>query len=343
MTYKDDFKNLSENILHGNSDYFSHCFSVHDILLSIGADVEICKAGLYHSIYGSDNFQTENNISREIIVESIGPIAENLVFKFCNIRNRFDCILNNSFKFNPYEDKALTQIEYANLKEQYQRSNDSKLLEMCEMLMHKLSLYNLDFEQYIVNNKELYIFDNIFESADIEHLNQYCLNSLYRPEHSSNDMNYEKDSRFVALMSPDELKNSKILSGVKKVCTSLKQDLFIGYQYINHYALNTSVSAHSDSSDSGQYTILIFPNKYWEDTWGGEIAFFETGNVHKLIKFVPGRVIVFDSRILHQVLPITRNARKDRYSIALKCCNELGLNDFKKIYDIHTKVEKDEL
>lgn len=342
MTYKDDFKNLSQNVIHGNSDYFDHCFTVHDILISMGADLDVCKAGLFHSIYGSDNFNSSNNISRDAVTNSIGSVAENLVFKFCNIRNRFDCILNNSFKFNPYEDKSLTQIEYANLKEQYQRNNDPQLLEMCEILMHKLSLYNSNFEQYVINNKELYIFDNVFEPAEIEHLNQYCLNSVYKPEHSSNDMNYERDSRFVSLISPEELQYSKILPGIKRICTNLKKDLYIAYQYINHYTLNTSVSTHTDGSTPGQYTILIFPNKYWEDTWGGEIAFFEDGNVHKLIKFIPGRVIVFDSRIPHQVLPLTRNARKDRYSIALKCCNEDGVKEFSEIYNIHTKVEKDE-
>jgi hypothetical protein len=272
----------------------------------------------------------------------IGPIAEDLVFKFSNIKNRFETILTNGFKFNPYIDKSLTQIEYANLQEQYLRSKNPMLLEMCNSLMHKLTLYNtVDVEQHVIDNKDLFIFDNLFEKSDIEYINQYCLNSLYKPEHSSNDMNYELDSRFVSLISPDELKNSKLLPMVKKVGKYLEKDIYLGYQYINHYTLNTSVSEHSDGSESGHYTILIFPNKYWESTWGGELAFFGKDKVHKLISFVPGRVVMFDSRISHKVLPLTRSARRDRYSIAIKCCNDVGLESFSKVYKIHTKVEKD--
>lgn len=342
MDYKAELQKIISNQLHGDGNYHQHCFGVYDILSSIGADIEVCKAGLFHSVYDSEYFSTNENISRNDIRNIIGVVSEDLVYKFCNIRNRFTCILDNSFKLNPYEDKALTQIEYANLKEQHQRNHDPKILEMSNMLMQKLSLYNLDFENYSINNKELYIFDNIFDDADVEYLNQYCLNSVYKPEHSSNDMNYDMDSRFVAMISPEELQNSKILPGLERVSNYLRKNLYIAYQYINHYTLNTSVSAHTDSSNPGEYTVLIFPNKYWQDTWGGEIVFFEKGNVHKLIQFVPGRVIVFDSRLSHKVLPLTRNARKDRYSIALKCCDYSAIDKFSKIYNIHTKVGENE-
>ena len=153
-------------------------------------------------------------------------------------------------------------------------------------------------------------------------------------------MDYEIDSRFMAIISPEELENSKILPALEKISNHLKKDLYLGYHYINHYTLNTNVSKHTDSSMSGHYTILIFPNKYWESTWGGEITFYEKNSIHKMIDFLPGRVLVFDSRIAHKVLPITRNARRDRYSIAIKTCVESGLESFSRIYNIHTKVEK---
>lgn len=342
MNYIEYFKNISDNINHGNSNYFDHCLTVHSILKSMNADEDVCKAGLYHSVYGTEHFSSRVEVTKQELISLIGDVAEDLVFKFCNIKNRFETILTNGFKFNSYIDKALTQIEYANLQEQYQRNQDIKLLEMCEALIKKLSLYNLDFECHSINNKEVYIFDRLFEQADIEFINQFCLNSVYRPEHSSNDMNYEIDSRFVSLMSPDELQQSKIIPALGKISQAMQKDLYLGYQYINHYTLNTSVSEHTDSSEPGHYTVLIFPNKYWEDTWGGELAFFDCGNVHKLLRFAPGRVIVFDSRLSHKVLPLTRNARKDRYSIAIKCCDESGIKTFSNVYNIHTRINKDE-
>lgn len=341
MDYKQHFKNISKNLPHGDSDYYTHCFGVYDILKSINADTNVCKAGLYHSIYDSEYFSAENNVTREEIIKLIGSEAEDLVYRFCNIKNRFNVILTNSFKFPPEIDKSLTQIEYANLKEQYLRSKNNQLIDMCDALLNKLSFYNNTFEQHKIDNKDLFVFDNLLNSSEIEYINQYCLNSLYKPEHSSNEMNYELDSRFVSVMSPDELENSNLLVTIKKISNILNQDLYIGFQYINHYTLNTSVSKHTDSSNSGQYTILIYPNKYWEDTWGGEIAFYDNSKINKMLDFVPGRVLVFDSRIEHKVMPLTRNSRRDRYSIALKCCVESGLDNFNKAYKVHTKVERE--
>ena len=340
MDYIEKFKELSQNTMHGNGEYFTHCITVHNILKEFGADSDICKAGLYHSIYGNDYFEGKSNLSRQEIQHIIGTIAEDLVFRFCHMRSRFMSILTNSFKVNPYIDKALTQIEYANLKEQYARTQDTNLLQMCESLMHKLTLFSADYEHHIIDQRELYIFDNLFDQSALEFINQYCLNSVYKPEHSSNNMNYEIDSRFVSMISASELQHSTILPVIRSISNYINKDLYIGNQYINHYTLNTSVSEHCDGSEPGQYTILVFPNKYWESTWGGEIAFYDTGSVHKLINFKPGRVILFDSRISHKVMPLTRNARRDRYSIAIKCCDETGLEHFNKIYTVHTKVEK---
>jgi hypothetical protein len=45
---------------------------------------------------------------------------------------------------------------------------------------------------------------------------------------------------------------------------------------------------------------------------------------------MPGRVILFDSRIEHEALPITYNAKTCRFSIALKCSNDTALEYLKK-------------
>ena len=67
-------------------------------------------------------------------------------------------------------------------------------------------------------------------------------------------------------------------------------------------------------------TILIFANKYWEESWGGELKIYEDQNsiVNRVIDFVPGRIIIFDSKIEHKVLPLTPCAKNDRFSLAIK-------------------------
>jgi Rps23 Pro-64 3,4-dihydroxylase Tpa1-like proline 4-hydroxylase len=62
------------------------------------------------------------------------------------------------------------------------------------------------------------------------------------------------------------------------------------------------------------------PNKFWEETWGGGLKFYnESSKFNYVVDFVPGRVIFFDSKIDHEVLPLTINAKRSRYSLAMKC------------------------
>jgi Rps23 Pro-64 3,4-dihydroxylase Tpa1-like proline 4-hydroxylase len=180
---------------------------------------------------------------------------------------------------------------------------------------------------------ELYIFDTLLETNDIDFINSYCLNSLYKPEHKSDIDTTELDSRFSCTMSRDDLIKSNLIPSIERIATTLNTTVHVGHHYINHYSLMTNVAKHVDSSFSDFMTILVFPNKYWNREWGGEIAFYsEKSEQHTLVEYKPGRIIVFDSRIAHKVLPMNQSAKKDRYSIAIKCSTDIGLENFKKVF-----------
>lgn len=340
MEYLKKFEELSKDIFHGNSSYFDHSYGVYKILKELNSPEYIFLAGLFHSIYDTEYFKTNISITRQEISSIIGNKSENLVFKFCNIRNRYENILNNYLNFDKQTHKDLCLIEYANLKEQSKRVNDNILIENCLKLQEKINfLESNNIQHYTINGKKLYIFDELLEKNHIEFLNQYCYNSVYRPNHRSNN-SPGYDSRFASVISPQEFEQTKLIPIIKEITKNLNFSLYIGHHYINHYGLMTTSAEHCDGDFEGLYTILIFPNNIWGKNWGGEIAFYGKDKIHNMIEYIPGRIILFDSRISHKVLPINRNSQLDRYSIAIKTCNDNGLSSFEKIYKPYLKIEQ---
>lgn len=174
-----------------------------------------------------------------------------------------------------------------------------------------------------INDKPVYVFDNLLEKYQIEDLNTICVSSKYTALHNTSIFTHEPDARFVCYLDPLSYASTRLDKIVKGVADHLKTDLYVGTAYINHYGQMAKVGRHTDWSLDNGLTILIFANYFWESTWGGEIKFYNEGaDYNYCIDFVPGRVVVFDSRLEHEVLPLTAHAKKDRFSIALKCLTD---------------------
>lgn len=319
--FNDNFRGLD----HGNSSYIEHCNKIYDILKQLNCEEYVCLAGLYHSVYGTESYQLPMAASRHKIKELIGDKAERLVSIFCSLRDRSNAIANNTLSFDDKTHLDLMHIEYANLLEQSQRLDDSALISSCQVLLNEIYIkqnLTLTHEYKSINDRKVYVFDNLLDNSIIEWINNYCLNSVYKPEHRSNGLNYDLDSRFSCNLEASDIENTMLIPAYMEICKRTNLKLDINNAYINHYGIGTSTSKHCDNSHENVYTILVFCNKYWESTWGGEITFYDDqSNIHHLIEFKPGRIIVFDGRISHKVLPLTISAKKDRYTIAIKCTN----------------------
>jgi hypothetical protein len=109
----------TENLLHGNKTFVEHLYNTMIILEGKNQRKDVCAAGLFHSIYGTEFYRVDKPaIGRSVIKDMIGEYAESLVYEFCRLTSRLDTLLNNS---NNYEEnflKDLLIIEMANLIEQ---------------------------------------------------------------------------------------------------------------------------------------------------------------------------------------------------------------------------------
>jgi hypothetical protein len=69
-----------EQIAHTQKNYLGHLISVYKLMQNAGYDEELCCAGLFHSIYGTEKFQgfRLSLDRRNELTELIGSRAERL-------------------------------------------------------------------------------------------------------------------------------------------------------------------------------------------------------------------------------------------------------------------------
>jgi uncharacterized protein DUF6817 len=102
-----DFKRLTdflvgigiERIPHTEKSYLAHLIAVYRDLESLGCPEDVCRAGMFHSIYGTEKFQgfTLPLERRGEVRELIGERAERLAYLNCAMdRASFDSALDQT-------------------------------------------------------------------------------------------------------------------------------------------------------------------------------------------------------------------------------------------------------
>ena len=105
---------------HGRS-FFDHLLKTSGIVeklcqkIGIEDSEYLIDAALFHSIYGTDYYEFNEQITREKVISLIGDKAEKLVHFFCNLTDRNVQILQHKFESSLQRDLYI--LEYANLIE----------------------------------------------------------------------------------------------------------------------------------------------------------------------------------------------------------------------------------
>lgn len=123
----------TEEVPHsGEKGFLAHLVSVARDMKSWGGDQDLTRAGLFHSIYGTELFQrfclpTER---RDEVRELIGDRAERIVFANCMMdRSTFDALLESDGPFNLRNRVTGETIELS--REDY---DDLVRLHLCDWL-----------------------------------------------------------------------------------------------------------------------------------------------------------------------------------------------------------------
>jgi len=103
---------------HTDASFFGHLYNTFYILKKMNCSEDVCLAGLYHSVYGTDFFHHENIFTEEEVVEIIGEKPESMVRYFSMMKDRYAVIFENSLNLEKEILLALSEILYANDTEQ---------------------------------------------------------------------------------------------------------------------------------------------------------------------------------------------------------------------------------
>lgn len=120
----------THDVRHSGRKLLDHLLGTHDLLNKWGNNDDVCKAGLFHSIYGTNKFRTKAwpLTDRETIRDLIGARSEWLVFLFCTLDRPSDFFQEDDFLEYTDALRDLREIEAANLLEQGSRSKWLKRL-----------------------------------------------------------------------------------------------------------------------------------------------------------------------------------------------------------------------
>jgi len=78
------------NKSHGKGTLLDHLQKTYNTLVEEEQDEDVCFAGLFHSVYGTQYFTHETTNDRAAVKELIGKRAERLAWLFCNLdRGKF--------------------------------------------------------------------------------------------------------------------------------------------------------------------------------------------------------------------------------------------------------------
>lgn len=80
----------TDKVGHSQGSFYEHLIGTHDLLKSWGNKKSVCLAGLFHSIYGTEDF-TDSTLAyerRQELQRIIGKEAEHLVYLFCTTQRR---------------------------------------------------------------------------------------------------------------------------------------------------------------------------------------------------------------------------------------------------------------
>ena len=106
---------------HNGKSFFDHLLQTSGIVEKLCQKIGIeeyqylVDAALFHSIYGTDYYEFNEQITREKVISLIGEQAEQLVHFFCSLPERNIQILQH--KFDKRLQRDLYILEYANLLE----------------------------------------------------------------------------------------------------------------------------------------------------------------------------------------------------------------------------------
>jgi len=119
-------ENKTKAIKHSDGTFFEHLYGTFSILKELNQSDDVCMAGLFHSIYGTEFFQPGLKIDEKEVVSYIGEYSNRLVKIFCE-PNRDSTIYLNNRNYETQFNLDLLYILFTNMLEQLPVVDETKV------------------------------------------------------------------------------------------------------------------------------------------------------------------------------------------------------------------------
>lgn len=166
------------------------------------------------------------------------------------------------------------------------------------------------------------VVDNKLTYSDREEIYDWVLSSSFKYNRISSQNSTQRT--FVSEYSLDEIKKSKLFNFIQSKFYLRIKNLRIHRMYTNICNPGEYYEMHVDSNLDDQITILYYPNMEWDKNHGGETVFYDQDGLEpiKMVNYIPGRLILFDSKIPHRSNTVNFTTSNKRFSVAIKLLNK---------------------
>ena len=171
-----------------------------------------------------------------------------------------------------------------------------------------------------LDNQEIYIFDNVYQSYHTQKFYNFIINSYYKVNayDTASDDYYNKRT-FGSRYSKEDLKTIGIIEHLPE---KIKKEFNISLEtndrgIVNAITSNGVYHPHDDHGRGIKWSFLYYANMKWEIEWGGDTLFLndDRQTISNTVQCKPNRVVIFDASIPHIIRPSTTIAPQYRFSV----------------------------
>ena len=180
-----------------------------------------------------------------------------------------------------------------------------------------------------LDNQEIYIFDNVYQSYHTQKFYNFIINSYYQINMADTlSEDYYNKKSFGSKYSKDDLKTLGIIEHLPE---KIKKEFNISLETSDRCVVNAITSngvyhPHDDHGSDIKWSFLYYANMKWDLEWGGDTLFLndDRQTISNTVQCKPNRVVIFDAKIPHLIRPTTIIAPPYRFSINMTFKNNDG-------------------
>ena len=173
------------------------------------------------------------------------------------------------------------------------------------------------------------VFDGVFDPQKVYFIHKFLTQSYFQFRSSSTTL--QEHSAYIypsSSFSKEDIVNLSFFEGqgIKNIMRETLTAKVLARCWCNAILEGSKYFWHVDAGaprNTGDQTMLYYANSNWDKDWQGETLFCNgDGECEIAVSSKPGRIVVFDSHLMHKPVPISSIAPTPRYSVVFQFMNQ---------------------